>query len=73
MGPTDSLSHADQSKFVQPRYTLDRRLESGWWHIISPIQKSLTESLSPKLPDVVEEAKLSLDDYIGPAKGSSNS
>ncbi|KIX08863.1 uncharacterized protein Z518_03520 [Rhinocladiella mackenziei CBS 650.93] len=56
------------SQLTQVAWTLHRRLAWDQFHFHTPISKSLTESLGPRLLDVVEEAKMSIKDYIGSEK-----
>ncbi|KAJ3548541.1 hypothetical protein NM208_g955 [Fusarium decemcellulare] len=56
---------AANNELMQLGHTLHRRLMWDQYHFELPIRKSLTQSLGPKLPDIVEEAKLSLVEYIG--------
>ncbi|RMI96868.1 hypothetical protein CDV36_016281 [Fusarium kuroshium] len=50
---------------MQLGHTLHKRLMWDQYHFELPIRKSLTQSLGPKLDDIVEEAKMSLVEYIG--------
>lgn len=63
----------DNAQLMQLGHTLHRRLMWDQYHFELPIRKSLTQSLGPKLPDIVEEAKLSLVEYIGDCPGKSTS
>ena len=54
---------------MQLGHTLHPLLMKEQYHFDTPIRKSLTQSLGPKLPDIVEEAKLSLDQYVGRTTG----
>ncbi|KIX06643.1 uncharacterized protein Z518_04619 [Rhinocladiella mackenziei CBS 650.93] len=53
---------------TQLRHTLHPKMETNQFHHEIPLRKSLTESLGPKLGDIVEEAKLSLEAQIGKTK-----
>ncbi|KAJ9144526.1 Cytochrome P450 [Pleurostoma richardsiae] len=59
---------ASNNELMQLGHTLHKRLMVDQYHFDIPIRKSLTQSLGPKLPDIVEEAKLSLQQYIGESK-----
>jgi hypothetical protein len=56
---------------MQTRYTLHPSLEENMYHLENPIRISLVQSIGPKLPDIVEEAQLSLEETIGNPKGNS--
>ncbi|KAF5003206.1 hypothetical protein FDECE_10224 [Fusarium decemcellulare] len=58
-----SNAHANEL-IMQFRHTLDGRLMHDHFHVDMPIKK-LTNSLGPKLPDIVEEAQLAIDKFIG--------
>lgn len=58
---------------MQLGHTLHKRLMWDQYHFELPIRKSLTQSLGPKLPDIIEEAKLSLVEYIGDCTGKLSS
>ncbi|KIX08844.1 uncharacterized protein Z518_03501 [Rhinocladiella mackenziei CBS 650.93] len=49
------------NELTQLRYTLHPKMTYNQFHHDIPLRKSLTESLGPKLPDIVEEAKLTLN------------
>ncbi|KIV81301.1 hypothetical protein PV11_03496 [Exophiala sideris] len=49
---------------MQFRHTLHRIMESDQYHN-AVVQKQLTQSLGPRLPDIVDEAKKSFNDEIG--------
>ncbi|KAH6967583.1 cytochrome P450 [Ilyonectria sp. MPI-CAGE-AT-0026] len=61
----EEIRRAPDSHLMQLGHTLHKRLMWDQYHFEIPVRKSLTQSLGPKLPDIVEEAKLSLIDYIG--------
>lgn len=57
---------------MQLGHTLHPALMWDQYHFDTPIRKSLTRSLGPKLLDIVEEAQMSLDDQIGRPNGESS-
>ncbi|RSL57416.1 hypothetical protein BHE90_017151 [Fusarium euwallaceae] len=61
----EELRRAPDSHLMQLGHTLHKRLMWDQYHFELPIRKSLTQSLGPKLDDIVEEAKMSLVEYIG--------
>ncbi|KAJ0418875.1 cytochrome P450 [Aspergillus carlsbadensis] len=63
---------AANNEIMQVGHTLHPRLMWDQYHFDAPIRKSLTQSLGPKLPDIVEEAKLSLEDTVGSPAGWSS-
>ncbi|KIX09043.1 uncharacterized protein Z518_00121 [Rhinocladiella mackenziei CBS 650.93] len=56
------------SEITQVAWTIHSRLAWDQFHFKTPIRKTLTESLGPKLPDIVEEAKMCLHEYVGRSK-----
>lgn len=54
---------------MQTEHTLHPIVATDQYHFDLPIKKSLTQALGPKLPAIVEEGKLAIDQYIGFAKG----
>ena len=54
---------------MQIDHTLRPFIGVDQFHFDLPIKKSLTQALGPKLVDIVEEAKLAIDEFIGDAKG----
>jgi len=56
---------------MQLEHTLHKSVAVDQFHFDLPIKKSLTQALGPKLPDIVEEGKLAVEEFIGVAKGRS--
>jgi hypothetical protein len=54
---------------MQTRHILHPSLEENFYHLETPIRKSLTQSIGPRLPDIVEEAQLGLDEAVGKPNG----
>ncbi|CAK7243312.1 MAG: hypothetical protein STHCBS139747_004830 [Sporothrix thermara] len=64
--PENKVSNlAANNELMQLWYTLDPKLTVAQYHFELPIRKSLTQSLGPKLPDIVDEAKLAMQEFIG--------
>ncbi|KAJ5638390.1 hypothetical protein N7490_008269 [Penicillium lividum] len=54
--------------FMQVESTLHKIVAIDQFHFDLPIKKSLTQALGPKLADIVDEAKLAINEFIGDAK-----
>lgn len=54
---------------MQIHHTLHPLLGVDQFHFDLPIKRSLTQALGPKLADIVDEAKLAMDEFIGNATG----
>ena len=54
---------------MQIDYTLHHFIAVDQYHFDLPIKKSLTQALGPKLVDIVDEAKIAINEYIGDGKG----
>lgn len=54
---------------MQIDQTLHPFIAKDQFHFDLPIKKSLTQALGPKLDDIVDEAKLAINRFIGDAKG----
>lgn len=61
---------ADFSKLMQMQHTISPKVAQTHWHSEVPIRKNLTESLGPRLPDIVDEAKFRMMQHIGNAEGN---
>jgi hypothetical protein len=54
---------------MQIDHTLHPFIGVDQFHFDLPIKKSLTQALGPKLVDIVDEAKLAINEFIGDATG----
>ncbi|GME33224.1 cytochrome P450 [Neofusicoccum parvum] len=67
--PQSHVSNLDANmETMQFVHTLHPVLAKDQYHMFDPIKKSLTRSLGPRLPDIVEEGRMSLDKFVGRPK-----
>lgn len=59
-------------QLLQLKHTLHPIAAATSWHLEVPLKKNLTESLGPMMPDIVDEARLSIEATIGRSAGTRN-